>query len=139
MMKKLLKDKQGVSAVEMALVIPVLLLFVGGIIDFGNAYWYGQTLTWASRVGAREAIVQTADTWNADAIKAKVVKAVKSSCGKDITADDVTLDPEGAPLPGGDITVSVTMPFNYHFLPLIGVQRDSLSGETTMAFEPDYS
>ncbi|MBW2135250.1 MAG: pilus assembly protein, partial [Deltaproteobacteria bacterium] len=93
MIKKLLKDKRGVAVVEMAIVLPLLLLFVGGVIDFGFGFWYKQTLTWASRVGAREAAVQVLawDGNTAGAIKAKVVEAVKDGCGKDISADNVTI------------------------------------------------
>ena len=44
---------QGSSAVEFALVLPLLLLLVSGIIDFGRAYNEKLTLTHAAREGVR--------------------------------------------------------------------------------------
>jgi Flp pilus assembly protein TadG len=47
------RGQQGVAAVEFAIILPILLLLVSGIIDFGH-YWYiGHVLSDASREGAR--------------------------------------------------------------------------------------
>ncbi|WP_211277935.1 TadE/TadG family type IV pilus assembly protein, partial [Couchioplanes caeruleus] len=46
---------QGAAAVEMALVLPLLLLLLFGIIDFGRALNAQITLTEAAREGARAA------------------------------------------------------------------------------------
>lgn len=47
------RGQQGAATVEFALILPVLLLLVSGIIDFGH-YWYlGHVLSDASREGAR--------------------------------------------------------------------------------------
>jgi len=40
---KFLKDRRGAAVVEMAFVLPLFILFVLGIIEFGRAYW-----TWDS-------------------------------------------------------------------------------------------
>ena len=47
------RGERGAAAVEMALILPVLLLLVGGIIDFGRAFNAQMTLTQAAREGAR--------------------------------------------------------------------------------------
>jgi Flp pilus assembly protein TadG len=44
---------RGAAAVELALVLPVLLLIVCGIVDFGRAYNAQVALTQAAREGAR--------------------------------------------------------------------------------------
>jgi Flp pilus assembly protein TadG len=44
---------RGAAAVELALVLPILLLVVFGIIDFGRAYNAQVTLTQAAREGVR--------------------------------------------------------------------------------------
>src|SRR6478735_6148570 len=49
--------ERGAAAVEMALVLPVLLLFIGGIVDFGRAYFTQVVLANAAREGARAAVV----------------------------------------------------------------------------------
>lgn len=46
-------DDRGAAAVEMALVLPFLLVLVCGTIDFGRAYNAKVTLTHASREGVR--------------------------------------------------------------------------------------
>ena len=38
-LKKIWKNNEGVEAIEMAAVLPIFLLFVLGIIEFGRAYW----------------------------------------------------------------------------------------------------
>ena len=49
------EDAQGI--VEFALVLPVLLLLIFGIIDLGRAVWEENTLAYAAREGTRYAIV----------------------------------------------------------------------------------
>jgi Flp pilus assembly protein TadG len=44
---------RGAAAIEMALVLPLLLLVLGGIIDFGRLFGAQMTITQASREGAR--------------------------------------------------------------------------------------
>ncbi|MDQ4501870.1 pilus assembly protein [Sinomonas sp. ASV322] len=54
--------ERGAAAVEFALVLPVLLVLVLGIIDFGRALSAQQTLTNAARVGARVMVLQNSPT-----------------------------------------------------------------------------
>lgn len=51
--RRLVKDKRGIAAVEFALVLPVLLLLIFGIIEMGSAWYYRQMMVNASREGAR--------------------------------------------------------------------------------------
>jgi len=47
----------GVAAVEFAVVLPVFLLFVFGMIEFGRAYWTWNTMRLAVEEGGRYAMV----------------------------------------------------------------------------------
>jgi hypothetical protein len=47
----------GVAAVELALLIPVIVLLIAGILEFGHAFYIQQAITSASREGARYGIV----------------------------------------------------------------------------------
>ncbi len=63
--------ESGVAMLEFALVLPVLLLLVFGIIEFGRAYNAQITLTHAAREGAREyAVTQDAVAGETTAINA---------------------------------------------------------------------
>ncbi|MGN7199268.1 TadE/TadG family type IV pilus assembly protein [Arthrobacter sp. SAFR-044] len=59
-MKSVRKEK-GAVAVEMAIVLPLLLLILLGIIEFGRAYNVQVSLTQAAREGARYAAIHHAD------------------------------------------------------------------------------
>ncbi|HEX9883689.1 MAG TPA: TadE/TadG family type IV pilus assembly protein [Desulfobaccales bacterium] len=49
------RDASGNVIVELALVLPFLLLVIGGIVDLGLLYWEKHVITNASREGARAA------------------------------------------------------------------------------------
>jgi Flp pilus assembly protein TadG len=51
-------DERGVAVVEFALIMPVLILLVAGVIQFGIMYSQYQVLQGAAREGARCAAVQ---------------------------------------------------------------------------------
>ena len=55
--RRLLEDRRGIAAVEFALVLPVLLMLMFGIIEMGMAWYYKQMLVNASREGARVGIL----------------------------------------------------------------------------------
>ena len=55
-------NERGVSAVEFALVLPVLVLILFGIVEFGLILYNQQVITNASREGARWAIGQPSPT-----------------------------------------------------------------------------
>ena len=52
-----IKDQRGGALIEFAIVLPILLLLVGGLVDFALLFYDKQVLTNASREGARAGIV----------------------------------------------------------------------------------
>lgn len=50
--------RRGAAIVEMAVVSPLLLTMVFGVIEFGNSFMVRQMLTNAAREGARVAVIQ---------------------------------------------------------------------------------
>ncbi len=56
-LKKLIKNNKGNSVVEFALILPILVMMVFGIFQFGIAYNNWIALTHAAREGARLAAV----------------------------------------------------------------------------------
>lgn len=59
MIGKLLRDRAGASAAEFAIVLPLLLLFIFGIIDAGRWIWTFNKAEKATQMGARMAVVTT--------------------------------------------------------------------------------
>jgi Flp pilus assembly protein TadG len=53
--KRGLRGERGAVAVELAIILPVLLVLVFGIIDFGHAWYMRHLMSDASREGARYA------------------------------------------------------------------------------------
>lgn len=47
------RSEHGAVAVELALILPILLLVVGGAVEFGRAFWFYDTLSKATRDAAR--------------------------------------------------------------------------------------
>jgi Flp pilus assembly protein TadG len=62
-MKRLIfKDQRGQSMVELALVLPILLVLLMGAVEFGRIFHSYLIITNASREGARVAVLGSADT-----------------------------------------------------------------------------
>jgi len=55
--RSFLRDERATSAAEFALVLPVMLFFLLGIIDVGRFMWYVSQAEKATQIGARWAVV----------------------------------------------------------------------------------
>ena len=51
------RNKRGQALIEFAFILPFLLVIVGGIVDFGLAFFIGQMIENAAREGARAGAV----------------------------------------------------------------------------------
>ena len=60
--KRGLRAERGAVAVEFAILVPVFLLLVFGIMDFGHAWYMKQMVSNASREGARYGVRYTTNT-----------------------------------------------------------------------------
>lgn len=69
-----IKDKRGQSTVEFALILPILLLIVFGIIEFGLIFNAYVTVISSSREGARYGIIGDKD-------EAQIIQKVKDTAG----------------------------------------------------------
>ena len=93
---------RGATAVEFALLLPVLLLLVFGIIDLGRALNAQITLTQAAREGARLAALSQAN------VVSRTQAAATGLSGVTVT---VTACPSGGAT--ADATVQVSYPFTF--------------------------
>lgn len=90
------KDTGGQTLVEFALVLPVLLLVVTGLMDVARAVWQVNTLAYAAREGTRYAIVHgsgqedpdlVARPGNTDEVEAVVQRAALGVAGVSVVVD----------------------------------------------------
>jgi len=150
------KQTKGQALVEMAIILPLLLLLVLGIFEFGRAMYIKNTLTQAARAGARAAVVTpditpaSSVTPNSDCIYAdpsgndRVYQAVCTSLYSGIIKTDVRINlaiaddsmPSGI---GAGDTVTVEVVLNnyrtkYRVIPYIPLPN-TLDGTTAMRHE----
>lgn len=128
---KNLKNQKGQALVEFAIVLPILLMLVMGIIQFGMMLNSYLAIENASREGARAGIVGSADTEIESLI-------IASSPSLDPAYLTVSLTPSEANRRSGD-TLTVTVTYNYKFtIPIISsIFNDGkmLTGQTSMRIE----
>lgn len=67
------RSRRGAAAIEYALLLPVLLLIVLGIIDAGRLLWVYTTLNRAAAAAARCAVVNASECSSEPQIKSRVV------------------------------------------------------------------
>ena len=75
-MKNRINHEKGAAAVELAIVLPVLVMFVFGIIEFGIVFYNKAMITNACREAARAAIVYRTPLLTADEMKTEVDNVV---------------------------------------------------------------
>lgn len=104
--KQISSGEKGQAMVEMALVLPILLLLLCGIIDFGWISFNRLSVSYCSREGARYGIVHAEDEGVEQAIEDRVLQMAPDYLNGKISVFVSFSDP--ASPSGGDITVQVT-------------------------------
>jgi Flp pilus assembly protein TadG len=96
---------RGAAAVEMALLLPLLLLLIFGVIDFGRMLNAQITVTEAAREGARAAAIQNSQT------------AAENRVARVMSGATVVVQPDDTPCDGtslsADATVRVSTTFTF--------------------------
>ena len=125
-MRTLAKHNRGQSLIEFALVIPILLLLMVGIMEFSRAWMTQNILTSAAREGARVAAV------GGNGVDA--ANLVLNSAN--ITTANVTVTPPGSPYGPVMVTVNYDFPVSVPgFLPGWSAATIPLGSSTTMRQE----
>ena len=138
--KMILEDNRGATVVEFAIVIPIVLMFIFGIIEFSLLIYNKQVITNACRGGVREGIVVRSPTRLSNADIEKVIKDYAEGSlitfGSDIFDDsDILIDREGDQLFGDDLSVTISYRYEFLFLSNFGMGPVDLVAETIMKFE----
>ena len=114
------KNRRGAAVVEFALVVPVFILLVFGMVEFGRAVMVQQVLVNASREGARQAVL---DGSTVEEVESRIDGYLSAS-----TIDGASIEYEvngaivgnpGVAQFGDAVTVRISVPFdNVSFLPV---------------------
>lgn len=102
--KKRLKGEKGQAMVEFALVLPIFLLIICGILDFGWMFYNQLSLDNACREGARYACVNSTKTTTE--IETHIINSCNPYISNDLDisiAYTVTANPTS-----GDVNVTIT-------------------------------
>lgn len=123
-----LRRKGGQATVELALILPVLVLLVVGIFEFGRAWNAHQVITDAAREGARTAAVADAAITR-DSIET-IVESALLRAALDPKKARIKLSGIGAAM-GNPVSVEVLYPYRFGFLkPIMGWVADQ--GQITL-------
>jgi len=126
-LRGLRSDASGQAIVEFALVLPILLLLMVGILEFARAWNLHQALTDATREGARRAAVADPKMDDQDSVKAAVWRGI-SQAGYDPQAAgasySVTITGPWKTT-GENINVDVRFPYRFWVLPFRDIMMRS--------------
>ena len=126
-MTRRLRDERGASAVEFALILPLLVLLVLGIVEFGRGFQVSGTLSAAAREGVRVMALQ-----NDPAAARAAVRSAASSLDPAITNAQITITPATCPTGVGTTTVRLTIHYVQPFVTGIFGASIGLTGTGVM-------
>ena len=106
-MRNRLRNERGATAVEFAFIVPLLIVLVLGIAEFGRAFQVQGTLSAAAREGVRLMALQ-----NDPAAAKAAVRNAATSLNPVITDAQIAITPTSCPvLNSGSTTVKLTITY----------------------------
>ena len=116
--------RRGAAAIEFALVLPILVFILGGIVDFARAFFELQTMVNAASEGARMAIVSSDSSVDEDSVRLRV----RAFFPDDPGSTTVTVNCSGTcSTPMGDpddlVSITVSRPFVQLFLGIFNLPQ----------------
>jgi Flp pilus assembly protein TadG len=110
-MRNRLRDERGASAVEFAMIVPLLVALAVGIAEFGHAFQVQGTLSSAAREGVRVMALQ-----NDPAAARAAVRDAAGTLDPGITDAQITISPAACPVSAAgttfvELTIDYPMPF----------------------------
>lgn len=121
LIRKKEKGERGQSLVEFALIVPLFLLLVFAIVDFGMGFYSWITVTNAAREGARIGVV--------GADSAAITERVNDTAGS-LSGPNLTVTVGNASDQGGDSgeEVSVSVVYKYELITPVSGIMSTISG-----------
>lgn len=131
--RRLRRADEGQALVEFALVVPFLLVFIVGIVEFGRAWNMHQVLTDAAREGARVAVVDNgtiALTTVENTVKRGIATAGANAELATITVTGLNGNTDTP------ATVEVALPYRFLFF---GELKKWTTGESTVMLRTKFT
>jgi Flp pilus assembly protein TadG len=130
------RGERGAELIELALVLPLLMLLFAGIVDFALMFQRFLTVNNAAREGARIAVLPG---YTQTDVQNRVTQYIREGTGDNtasptVVLTPVSIDPPGPTPPFAAAQVTVTMTHNYLFLgPVSGLVGGSFDSSITLA------
>lgn len=125
--RRLRKDERGQGLVELAIIMPVFLLMVLGMIDLARAWNAKQVITDAAREAARRGVVDNPVV--SEAYVVSVAEQAITNAGYDPATATISTsgvdDPTDTPL-----QVDISMPYTFNFMSLFMGSAGTITLET---------
>jgi Flp pilus assembly protein TadG len=122
--KRMGRDERGQALVEFALILPIILLLVVGMLEFARAWNLHQVMTDAAREGARRAVLADTKAVNGqtqDSVKAAMWNRL-AQFGYDPSVATMTITPLAKWKSTGDnITVNLVCPYRFWAVPWMSI------------------
>jgi Flp pilus assembly protein TadG len=143
-----LENEKGQALVEFALLVPVLLLIVGGIIQFGKAFSYWSQMNNVASETARQIVVDHLQGNNAPTNQqfrdfaysrftgSELKGLIKPGGSVDENHVKICFTPAAAPHKGNEVKVTVQTD-NMEILPFVGISPFHLTSSATMRMETE--
>jgi Flp pilus assembly protein TadG len=125
------KNERGQAMVEFAIIVPILLVVLLGIMQLGVVYNNWVSLTDAARAGARKGAVCRSGC-SPDAVTA-TTNAVKNSAA-DLNQSNLSVSVTSSWTQGSDVTVSASYPWSVNILGVV-VASGTMTATTTERVE----
>jgi Flp pilus assembly protein TadG len=112
--------RRGQALVELALILPAILLLVVGMLEFARAWNLHQVMTDAAREGARRAVLADANM-DQDSVRAAMWRHLAQfgyDPGYSSIMSGTTITPiDSFKHSGANITVQLSLPYRFFILP----------------------
>ena len=126
---RIIKSEKGASAVEFAIILPILIILVFGIVEFGIAYNNYIALTHAAREGARLAAVNMDEILGIEEFENRIKESAPS-----VSIESITLSGQDGDI-GDSVAVTVTGEVLNIEIPLVGSWPVQLTSTATLRLE----
>jgi Flp pilus assembly protein TadG len=121
------RQRRGAAAVEAAVVLPVLMIFIAGIVDVGRLPKYADTISNAARIGAQYGCANTTTAADTTSITA-MVKAEISNEKLTVSSSNPTVT-VSTPTSSSTQFISVTVTYSmsgtsfFSYFPVSSITR----------------